>query len=165
MFRRGRQRCVPGLNGRFQPAATEGQKWGVLKAAGLCYGSLMSDVASIYSGLLRGRMATRCRAAASACAEVARTTSECVARRSRPGKETQNVSTATGNGMGRPSDARVQARRNSLLLAASQAIVGSVGPISISMGGLMRGAICSAPTNRWRPHRSRASPRGSRSAR
>ena len=30
----------------------------------------MSDVASIYSGLLRGRMATRCRAAASTCAEV-----------------------------------------------------------------------------------------------
>ncbi|WP_241560150.1 MFS transporter [Solirhodobacter olei] len=46
------------------------------------------------------------------------------------------MSTATGNGMGRPSDARAQARRNSLLLAASQAIVGSVGPISISMGGL-----------------------------
>ena len=31
---------------------------------------------------------------------------------------------------------RRQARRNSLLLAASQAIVGSVAPISISMGGL-----------------------------
>ncbi|WP_127904415.1 hypothetical protein [Solirhodobacter olei] len=72
---------MPGLNRRLQTAATEGPKWGVLKAAGLCYGSLMSDVASIYSGLLRGRMATRCRAAASTRAEVARTIPKCAARR------------------------------------------------------------------------------------
>ena len=64
----------------------------------------------------------------------------------------------------RRTPAEREARRTALILAASQAIVGSAAPICISHRRRWPATICSTPTSRWRPRRSPASMSAWRSA-